>query len=609
MTISRRQLLEGASLGSAALLTGGASAAARPSGPAARATALLNQTAESLLALNPGAATGLGIDKGARAPLKHKLRDSSAAGVAAMAAFAKSRLAQLEAIDAAKFPEPLRTHVEVVRAGFRIANGGYRFGYGDVATFTSGWRNTPYVVAQNVGSYIDLPQFLDTNHTIATRDDAEAYLDRLAAFPATLDGETERMRADAGRGVIPPDFIVAQTLAQLPIARGGKPDEHDLVTSLARRTKAIPGDWSARATALVRDKVQPAFDRQLAALQAIAPRATSDAGAWKLPDGDAFYAWALGASTTTKLTPDEVHELGKQELAALHARMDPILKSLGYTQGSVGARMTALAKDPRYLFSPGDKGRAEIVEYLQQKLTDIHARMPRAFNTLTKGFVEVKRIPPAAEAGAPGAYGGAGTIDGKEPGRFWINLAKVERWSRFSLPDLAYHEAIPGHAWQGEYEFRQPLYRSMLAFNAYSEGWGLYAEQLADELGVYDDFPAGRLGYLQSIAFRACRMVVDTGIHAKRWTREQGIDFFVTQNGSNPIEVKSEVERYCSWPGQASGYKVGHSTINRLRDKAKAALGGRYSLKGFNDAVVLGGNVPMTVLEGVIDRHIAANRA
>jgi uncharacterized protein (DUF885 family) len=247
--------------------------------------------------------------------------------------------------------------------------------------------------------------------------------------------------------------------------------------------------------------------------------------------------------------------------------------------------------------------------YLRDKLKDIRARMPQAFETLVPGFVEVTRMSPAAEPGAPGAYGGAGSIDGKEPGRFWINLGNTSRWTRYSLPDLAYHEAIPGHAWQGEYTFKQPLIRTLMSFSAYSEGWGLYAEQLADELGVYDDFPAGRLGYLQSLAFRACRMVVDTGIHAKRWTRDEGIAFFVTENGSNPIEVRSEVERYCTWPGQACGYKLGHTRINQLRDKAKAALGPRYDFRKFNDAVVLGGNVPMTVLEGVIDRHIAAHLA
>jgi uncharacterized protein (DUF885 family) len=228
---------------------------------------------------------------------------------------------------------------------------------------------------------------------------------------------------------------------------------------------------------------------------------------------------------------------------------------------------------------------------------------------LVPGHLEVRRMSPEQEPGAPGAYGGAGSIDGKIPGKFWINLRDTNLHSKYSLPDLAAHEAIPGHVWQGEYANKLPLIRTLLAFNAYSEGWALYAEQLVDELGVYDDFPVGRLGYLQSIAFRACRLVVDTGLHAKRWTRQQGVDFFVTMNGSNPLEVASEVDRYCAWPGQACGYKVGHNEINRLRDKAKAELDGKFDLRQFDNAVVDGGNVPMDVLAKNVGEYIARTKA
>jgi uncharacterized protein (DUF885 family) len=234
--------------------------------------------------------------------------------------------------------------------------------------------------------------------------------------------------------------------------------------------------------------------------------------------------------------------------------------------------------------------------------------MPQAFHTLVRGNVEVKRLPLAEEPGAPGAYGGPGSIDGTVPGRFWINLHTTKLHTRYGLPTLTYHEAIPGHGWQGEYTFKLPLIRSILAFNAYSEGWALYAEQLASELGVYENDPIGRLGYLQSIAFRACRLVVDTGLHAKRWTRAQAIEWFATTNGSGIDEVTSEVDRYCSWPGQACGYKVGHSEINRLRRHVQAELGAKYDFKAFNDAVVLGGNVPMTVLGRVIEAHIAERK-
>ncbi|MBY0519509.1 MAG: DUF885 family protein [Sphingomonas sp.] len=608
MSFNRRDLLQGAGVAATALpLTSARALAAAAGDPGA--SQQLGQVAEDLLAHYPEGAASLGLDNGTRAALKAKLSDKSPAGRQAAAARATATLGRLAKIDTAGLSPADATNVEVVRTAYQRAVEGYAIPYGDVATLTGGWRNSPYSVAQNVGAYLDIPQLLTINHKIATSADAEAYLARMTAFAGQLDGETERVKSEGAAGVIMPDFNLDQTLKQLAIARKGPVEQWDVVTALAKRTTTMPGDFGTKAAKLATDKIAPALDRQIAALEALRPRATSDAGAWKLPQGDAYYAWALRAATTTTMTPDEVHKAGREQLAQLHARMDTILKKEGYSQGSVGARMTALYKDPKYLFPEGDPGRAEIMAYLRAKLTDIKARMPQAFETLVPGYVEVTRMSPAAEPGAPGAYGGAGTIDGKEPGRFWINLGTTSRWSTFSLPDLAYHEAIPGHAWQGEYAFKQPLIRTLIEFSAYSEGWGLYAEQLADELGVYDDFPAGRLGYLQSIAFRACRMVVDTGIHSQRWTREQGIQFFVTENGSNPIEVRSEVDRYCSWPGQACGYKIGHTTINRLRDKAKTALGPRFDFRKFNDAVVLGGNVPMNVLERNIDAHIAARKA
>jgi uncharacterized protein (DUF885 family) len=284
--------------------------------------------------------------------------------------------------------------------------------------------------------------------------------------------------------------------------------------------------------------------------------------------------------------------------------MDRILREVGYTTGSVGSRMKALAEDPRYQFAEGDAGRTQIMAFIDERLAWIKAQMPRAFDTVVNPNMEVKRLPPEEEPGAPGAYGGAGSIDGKIPGRFWINLRTTKLHSKYSLADLTFHEAIPGHIWQGEYTHAQPLIRQLLSFNAFSEGWGLYAEQLADELGAYEDDRVGRLGYLQSLAFRACRLVVDTGLHAKGWTRERGVQFFVEENGSNPLEVASEVDRYCSWPGQACGYKVGHTEINRLRQKAQTALGARYDLKAFDDTVVQGGNVPLDVLGRNVDEYI-----
>jgi uncharacterized protein (DUF885 family) len=582
-------------------------ASARPATDV-QASATLDTFAEHWLQLSPEGATSLGIDTGKRAALRTRLGDRSAAGQQRVRQTVAADLKRAEAIDTSALSFPVRTSVEVVRSAYKTALEGYDFPYGDVAV--GGYRNTPYVVIQNVGAYIDTPQFLDTDHLIETKADAEAYLSRLSQFPAQLDGELGRLRAARAKGLVPPYLLADKTIGQLAISAKAAHSGGALVDSLVRRSKekGIAGDWEARARKIVTGAVAPALERQIDELRLERADATGDAGMWARPHGDEYYRWALKASTTTSLTPDEVHAMGLAQLDELQGRMDPILKSIGYSQGTVGLRMQALAKDPRYKFSEGDKGRAEIKEYIEERLQIIRAQLPRAFSTMVPGHLEVKRMSPEQEPGAPAAYGGAGSIDGKIPGKFWINLRDTSLHSKYSLPDLASHEAIPGHVWQGEYANKLPLIRTLLAFNAYSEGWALYAEQLVDELGVYDDFPVGRLGYLQSIAFRACRLVVDTGLHAKRWTRQQAVDFFVERNGSNPLEVASEVDRYCAWPGQACGYKVGHSTINRLREKAKADLGAKFDLRTFDDALVLGGNVPMDVLAENVDDYIARTK-
>ncbi len=599
-----------------AILQGGAAAFALQALPAEAQTAdrLLARITEQLLRDYPESATSAGVDKDERAGLRSQLGNRSLSGQRSIKSHVRSTLGQLRRIDMDALSAEKRLDIDVVRTAFELASEGFDFPYGDVAVLNSNWsyRNTPYAVAQNVGAFVEIPSFLDSSHSITTTDDADAYLARMDAYARQLDGETARVRADGARGVALPDFLLDKTLQQLRTSRAAPVAQWGVVTSLATRAARanLSGAYATDAARIAQSRIAPALDRQIAALEALRPQANSNAGVWDLPQGEEYYAWALRAGTTTTMTPEEVHEMGLEELRSLHARMDPILRSIGYSEGSVGARMTALGADPRYQFAEGDPGRAEIMAFIEERIADIRARLPRAFNTLVRGYLEVVRISPDVEAGAPGAYGGAGTIDGSEPGHFWINLRSTSLHTKFDLADLTYHEAIPGHVWQGEYTFRQPLIRSLLGFNAYSEGWALYAQQIADELGVYDDFPVGRLGYLQSLAFRACRLVVDTGLHAgsKRWTRDQGVEFFARENGSNPEDVRGEVDRYCTWPGQACGYKVGHSMINRLRAGAQTALGDRYDVRAFNDAVVTGGNVPMTVLGRVMDAYVAGAR-
>ncbi len=605
ITLSRREFAAALAASSALALPGCANKvlSAPVPGPSNPTEELLDGVAQRLLITSPESATSLGIDTGARAILRSKLGDRSAAGIASLAAQLRADLAKVERAADPSFDAATRTSLAIVKSAYSVALDGLALPYGDVAV--GGWRNTPYVVIQNVGAYLDTPRFLDSDHPVKSAEDAEAYLARLEAFPVQLDGELERLRSAAAMGLIAPSFLLDKALKQMETtlaeARGGG----GLVTSLTGRAKDFPGDWDRRARAIVSAKVVPALERQLAELTTQRARATDAPGLWARPRGDEFYAWALRASTTTRMTPDEVHREGLDQVKLLQDRMDPILRKLGYANGTVGERMAALGDDPRFKFPQSDAGRAEIIAAMQGKIDFIRTKLPQMFRRLSRGNLEIRRLPLAEEAGAPGAYGGAGSIDGTVPGKIWLNLGDTERHSRFSVATLGYHEGIPGHVWQGEYANQLPLIRTLLAFNAYSEGWALYSETLGDEFGAYEGDPVGQLGYLQSISFRACRLVVDTGLHAKRWGREQAIDWFMKTNGSGRTEVASEVDRYCSWAGQACGYKIGHSEILRQRERAKAALGARYDIRDFNQAVLDGGNVPLDVLAENVGRYIA----
>ncbi|MBA4043003.1 MAG: DUF885 domain-containing protein [Erythrobacter sp.] len=566
--------------------------------------AALDAIAYRMLAHEPGRATGLGVDTDSYAAWRSTFGTPGAAGRDAYASTLKELVAEARAYPKSGLTSDQQIGFEVVETAFASALKGMALPYGDVAV--GSWRNAPYVVIQNVGGYIDMPRFFGSTQPLNAPQDVGPYMDRLAEAPAILDGELDRIRAARSMGVVPPAFLLDKAIAQMETSIKGAKESY---AGPLQAATFDTGAWAVpQAERIAAGGIVPALERQLAELMLQRGLAKDAAGVSAQPMGEEYYAWALSASTTTAMTPDEIHRQGLAELDEIHGKMDPILKEIGYTKGSVGERMRALADDPRYQFAEGDPGRKEIFAFIEERLGWIKSQMPRAFNQLVDPRMEVVRLPLAEEPGAPGAYGGAGSKDGSIPGRFWINLRTTDLHRKYDLADLTFHESIPGHVWEGEFSNRLPLIRSILAFNAFSEGWALYAEQLADELGAYDDFKVGRLGYLQSLAFRACRLVVDTGLHSKRWTREQGRQFFVERNGSKVEEVASEVDRYCSWPGQACGYKIGHSEIVRQRTRAQAELGGAYDFKAFNTAVVLGGNAPLSVVGNTVSRYIAGAR-
>lgn len=610
LKFSRRQTIKG--LGGVSTLALLPACAAKPDGvlasvppSAAGASAFLEDVAYRLLAHQPERATGVGVDTGEHAALRGKLEDQSQAGQDNLAATLREDLERVRNFPRKWLNTDDLTNLDVVESGYKLALDGMALPYGQAPI--GSWQTNPYLVIQNCGTYINMQRFFSAGVPLNTKDDVGYYAKRLAALPDVLNGELERMKAARAIGVVAPDFLLDKAIPQLKNTLLDAMEGGALLAPL-ESADVVGGDSSVLegAKELITQRIAPALEAQLAELSEARKEAKGNPGMWAQPQGDEWYAWALRSSTTTTLTPDEVHKQGLEELASLHAQMDPILKEIGYTKGTVGERMQGLSKDPRYKFAEGDKGREEIFAFIDERINWIKAQMPRAFNTLVDPNMEVRRIPINEEAGAPGAYGGAGSKDGTIPGRFWINLRTTDLHRKYDLADLTYHEAVPGHVWEGEYSNRLPLIRSVLAFNPFSEGWALYGEQLADELGAYDDFKVGRLGYLQSLAFRACRMVVDTGLHSKRWSRERAVQFFVERNGSKREEVESEVDRYCSWPGQATGYKLGHSRILQLREKAERELGDAYDMKAFNDAVILGGNTPMDVLAKNVERYVAS---
>ena len=603
---SRRHLLQA---GAAAALAAPCMAAAGDAAPQGQLAAF----ADEILRLSPEQATALGLDHGGYASLKSQLSDASPAGETAWTAQVRSMRQRLTATNgsSAGLTDADRLHIDTVLYATQrgIEGAGFRYGGGAQAGFAGG--AVPYVVSQQNGAVTALPEFLNTEHQIATATDAEAYLARVSAFARVLDQESGRMRADAAIGVMPPDFIAAKTLGQLKGYRAVPAGQQPLIASLATRAKRanLPGDWAARCTRIVENSVYPALDRQIDALSAATAHAPTTAGVQRLPDGEAFYRWALRLGTTTSTSPADIHQLGLEQNREIQARMDSLLREQGMSHGTVGERVQALNKDPRFLYPDTDEGRAQLIAYLNDRIAQIRPLLPQLSHLALKADVQVKRVPVDIQNGAALGYMNFAALDGSRPAIYYVNLKTTALWPKYQLPTLTAHEGIPGHTWQGAYLAEHhgeiPLVSSLMGFNAFVEGWALYAEQLADEHGLYDHDPFGRIGYLQAQQFRACRLVADTGLHAMGWTRAQSIAFLTEQTGKGEAAMTSETDRYCVAPGQACGYKMGHNEILRLRDVARSALGAKFDLAGFNDAIVKTGGVPLPVLAVAVDRYVA----
>src|SRR5438105_1110022 len=561
----------------------------------ARLNGLFEDIFQERVRNSPTLASSLGLDKGPNAAFKSKF-DTDPGPVARRKDLARNRraIAELRSISLAALSDPAKLNREVVLYSLETATAA-----------PSRWdidsAQRPYPITQQGGAYFSTPDFLNTAHTINNAADAQAYLSRLNQFATVLDNDTAEQRTQAARGFLAPTWSIDLTLGQMRKLRNVPPETNTMVNSIVRRTKdkAIAGDWERRASAIVASSVYPALDRQIAAMEQLKPTTRPGDGAWRLNNGEAIYAEALRQATTTNFSPAEVHQMGLAQVAEISGELDKILRAQAFTQGSVGERLNALNKTPSQLYADSDAGRAELLAYLNDLVKDMYTRLPRDFATLPNQPLEIRRVPPEIQDGASNGYYFPAALDGSRPAIYFINLKDLGDWPKYTLPTLCYHEGVPGHHLQisiAQESKDIPTLRKLGFFSAYAEGWALYAEQLADELGAYSTDPLGRVGYLQSFLFRAARLVVDTGLHSNGWSREQATDYLVNATGFARPRSQREVERYCTQIGQACSYKVGHTAWIRARDEAKKTLGSAFDLKQFHE-ILREGAMPLSILQ------------
>jgi uncharacterized protein (DUF885 family) len=580
------------STGAAALAAAAPRALAQGSDDARLSTAFA-AIFERQLDLSPSFVTSLGLDKGARAGAKSQLDDNSKSAMLKKLTATQTAIKELDSYKAASLSDAQRLNLDVIL---------YALDQQTVAPAKFGLNSAvrPYRIFQQGGSYFSTPDFLNTAHTINVAADGDAYVARLDAFARNLRTDTALQRDEAARGYLAPGWSLDLTLGQMKKLRAQPAAESSMVQSLVKRAaaKGIVGDWQAQAAAVVEKSIYPALDDQIAAIEALKGGTAAGDGVWRTPRGDEIYAAALKSATTTDLSADQIHAMGLEQVADISAQLDAILKGAGYAKGTIGERLAALNAEPSQLYADSAEGRLALLAQLNRDVDAMKAKLPKAFTTIPDTALEIRAVPVEIQDGASNGYYNRAALDGSRPAIYFINLKDVGDWPKYGLPALTYHEGVPGHHLQistAQTAGDIPMLRKTAFMSAYSEGWALYAEQLADELGGYAT-PLDRAGYLQSFLFRAARLVVDTGIHAKKWDVKQATDYMVEKTGFARPRCQREVERYCTQPGQATSYKVGHGVWTKARADAQAAQGKGFDLKQFH-AILEEGAMPLSMLE------------
>lgn len=574
-----------------------------------------------ILADSPELATQAGVTEAeAGGPFANRLDDRSAIAVEARRSAAIRRYAELRALDTNALSDADKLTYDILRAQFEAAAGGAAFDFGN---FTPLGGVSPYVLNQMDSAFLTLPSFMDDRTPVTNTAEAEAYIARLRAVGDAIDQETSSARADAQRGIRPPLFIIDSTISLLDSVISTPPLQQIYVSGFRHKLETLAGAEQdparraqieqrnlaliARAEQITRDHIIPAHQRAAAFLRSERPNATNDAGVGHLPNGAEYYAAALRIETTTDLTPAQIHRIGTDRVRALTQQLDIALRRVGLTEGPVGARLQQMTADPRYIYPDTDEGRAQLLNDVRARINRVMERAPQWFGRMPRAPLEVRRVPEFLEASQSGAYYNPPSLDGSSPGIYFINMRSLAEMTKIDLPTQDFHEAAPGHHFQialAQEITDSPLLRRLMGFNAYSEGWGLYAEELADEQGFHEGDPVGRIGFLRWQLWRAARLVVDTGIHAQGWSRQQAIDYLTQTTGDTPGVIATEVDRYVAWPGQACGYELGRREIARLREHARTELGRDFDLRGFHDAVLLQGEVPLSVLDELVEKWI-----
>ena len=571
---------------------------------------LYDDSVITLFKSRPASATMYGIDENlAGGKYSHQLADFSPAAEAQLRRSLRSLNQQL--INAKTKDDNTAVMQNLTR--YFAGNKDFNIGYIDT------WMGlSAFIVNQINGPLIDVPNAMITNHQINNLDDANDYIKRLDHFNLFVENILAKMAADADNNWIPPVVIINKSIAAMQGFIKPSANDHPFVSSFAKKIEKLTDidqqhkqQLLNKVKSLVADKVYPSYKNVMTQLSNLSMSAPTESGIWAQPGGVEYYKDAVKMLGDTDLGPQQIHQLGLDEVDRISIEMDTILRAQGLNQGTVGQRMLAINDDPQFLYEDSDAGRENLLNDLNAYINEISALMDLQFATRPKYEVEVRKFPKSREESAPGGMYTNPPLDGSQPGIYWINLRDIKANPKFDLKTLTYHEAIPGHHWQVALNLEQdslPMLRRIAPYNAYVEGWALYSEKVAAEMGLYKNDPYSDLGRLKAELFRSVRLVVDTGIHYKKWSREKAIKYMAQTTGTVESDVVAEIERYMVWPGQALGYKLGMINILKLRSDAKKQLGNKFDIKGFHDLVLLGGAVPMEVLNEKVANWIALQK-